>query len=86
MKNKPKQRTVSVTASDAFPASVFTISVPYWDAVIGWYVEVVSTLGDRSTFDIVWFRLMGAWLIDDMYVVGDGDDGQTMYQFRLTKS
>lgn len=83
MKNKTKIKLYNVVDEAAFDVRVFEIMPPDFDDQGNICVECRSTLGDRSTFDIVWFRLMGQWLIDDMYIVGDGDDGIVVYRFHV---
>lgn len=83
MKNITKrEQSLSVT-SDKFSTVVFRILPPQVekDGSISIFVE--STLPAQSTFDILWFRWAGIYLIDDMYIWSDNDDGTTEYRFSV---
>jgi len=79
-----KERTLSVT-SDKFTAVVFQILPPKVEDDGSISIYVLSTLPARSTFDILWFRWAGTYLIDDMFVWEDNDDGTTEYRFQVVK-
>jgi len=79
-------KAVNVVLDRAFSPTVFSIEPVRQDEQGNLFIDVRSALPDRSTFDIVWFRVMGLYLIDDMFVVDDQDDGITVYRFVVVEA
>ena len=82
-----KEHYQPVAGNIVFPLTTAVFSIaPIMDRSDGTAAVLVkSSLSPRETFDVVWARVMGLWLIDDMYVEEDHDDGSVIYRFEMIK-